>query len=263
MTQITSAILNAVNDLTAARAYGDGWLVTTPLTYSDGDAITILVEPVNHGFRVTDRAEALDRLTAWGVAHDSQRANAGVIAARNAAKLSPLGSHPTETATFVEESEVGHAVLSVAQAALRTEQLRWLAQDRPTSNFDERLANRVLTLAQSHDWQMRRRAEMTLRGGRTRRVTASVQGPRGTAYIQAVSDTDPDRSVQRCFYLFGRSVENKANKVSALAGDPSSWSRDFCDDLAEVSVLTFFEEATSLERELERITGDPVLPALA
>ena len=40
-TSITSALLKRINDVTSTHPYGDGWLVDTPLTYSDGDTITL------------------------------------------------------------------------------------------------------------------------------------------------------------------------------------------------------------------------------
>ena len=254
-TRLAASILHAVNDLTAVRAYGDGWLVDTPFTYSDGDAITVLVDPIGTGFRITDRAEALDRLSSWGVAPDSARAAAGIQAARDAGQLSPVASHTSETATIAEEADLGAAILAVGQAALRVEQLRWLAQDRPAINFDDRLATRVEMLSESHKWTMTRRAQIRMRTGRVRRVTASVQGPAGTAYIQAVSDSDQERSVANCYYLFDRSIERRDRRVSALAGDPGSWPSGLREDLEAVSLVTFFAEPTDLEATLERITG--------
>ena len=256
MTNIASSLLKAVNDLTGVRSYGDGWLVTTPLTYSDGDSVVVLVEPVNSGFRVTDRAEAFDRLIGWGVDPESGKAAQGVKAARSGARLAPLGgSDPTETATFGDASDLGIAILAVAQSAARVEQLRWLARDLPTLSFDDRLTNRIVTASRSHGWKYVRRAPLPLAHGRTKRVTASVSGERGTAFVQAVSDADYERSTINCFYLFERSLEARTSLVAALAGEAERWPQSLRDDLSEVGTVVFFAEPHALEAELERITG--------
>lgn len=259
--KIVASLLGAVNDLTLVRAYGDGWLVSTPLTYSDGDTVRVYVEPYNEGFRVTDRAEATDRLSMWGVVTDSGRARRGILAVRQAANLSPIGSDATETATVGDDRSLGHLVLGVAQAALRTEQLRWLARDLPAMKFDDRLSTRIEGLSRARHWNYVRRASMTLSHGRVKQVTAAVEGPEGKAYIQAVSNADVERSTINCFYLFDRSTELRDHKVAALAGDSGDWPDSLLGDLHEVSVVTFFADPHGLENELERITGGlaPVL----
>lgn len=253
-TKVAAELLKSFNDRTSTRPYGTGWLCTTPLTYSDGDAVRVLAEPLNEGFRVTDRAEAIDRLAVWGVV-DSARAVAGIQAARQAAHLQPLASHPSETATFGAPADLGQMILDVAIASMRIEQLRWLAQDRPTMTYDERLVERVRSLASTHNWRWDRRPEIRLASGRNRRITAAVTGTRATAYIQAVSDADRDRSVEKCYYLFDRATQPRDQKVAALAGAPSEWPGALADDLATVGVVTFFEDPSHIERVLEEITG--------
>lgn len=259
-TSPVGALLGAVNDLTSATPYGSGWLLDTPFTFSDGDRVSVLIDPLGSGFRVTDRAEAIDRLVMWGVSPDSKRANQAITATRQAAGLAPIGTEGKhQVATFGGAPELGAMVLAVAQCAVRIEQLRWLARDKPSMKFDDRLNERLLVVAHQHRWRYNRRAAIPLPGDRTRQVTAVVEGQRATAYVQAVSASDPEESVGRCYYLFDRAEVAKEQKVATLAGTPGDWSDGLRSDLEAVSVVTFFEEPNALERELERITGQAPL----
>lgn len=256
-----SSLLGAVNDLSSVTPFGSGWLVDTPFTFSDGDVISLHVDPLGDGFRVTDRAEALDRLAMWGVSIDSGRVAEAIKITRQAAGLVPIGTHsPYELATFGDARDLGSMILTVGQCAIRVEQLRWLARDRPSMKFDDRLGRRLEVISEQHRWRYRRRAEIPLPGDRTRRVTAVVEGARARAYVQAVSAADPEDAVGRCYYLFDRAEIAKDSKVAALAGTEQDWSEGLRSDLAAVSVVTFFEQPNSLEAELERITGAAPLP---
>lgn len=255
MRQLETAVLGAVNDHLSVRPYRGGHLVSTPLTYSDGDTITVFVETFAGAFRVSDRAEATDRLDSWGVHSEQGRAAEAIVAARRAASLNPFASEQEELSTICDVAELGATILAVAQAALRVEQLRWLAKDRPSLKFDDRLANRLVSVSSARHWRMTRRAKLPLAHGRTRMVTAAVEGLNGTAYVQAVSDADKERSVANCYYLFDRSTAPKSQRVAALAGAPDGWPTGLQEDLSDVGTVTFFADPLTLERELERITG--------
>lgn len=222
MSDKIATLLKAVNDLSSTIPYGDGWLVRTPLTYSDGDAVTVFVDPVNKGLRVTDRGEAIDRLSMWGVAGAATRARQGIVHVRHAHDLSPLGSTDEEMATFGNPADLGTMILDVAQASMRVEQLRWLALDHPTKKFEDRLSSRLESLASDHDWTIERRAGLPLPGDRTRQVTASVTGKRARAYVQAVGDSDRERAVANCYYIFDRALAPPRNQNSGL-GRTARW----------------------------------------
>lgn len=255
MTKLQGLVLNAVNDLVSVRPYRGGELVTTNLQYSDGDTIRIWVDPMNGAFRVTDRAEAVDRLEMWGVRASQGRAAEAIVTARASAFLNPYGAQAEELSTICTTDELGLTVLRVAAAALRVEQLRWLAKDQPMLKFDDRLANRLSNVASTRHWKMTRRAKISLDGGRTRQVTAAIEGESGTAWIQAVGNTDQDRAVANCYYLFDRSQAPKSHRIAALAGAATSWPNGLQHDLEQVGRVTFFEDALNLEHELEQITG--------
>lgn len=255
MTRLQASILNAVNDLVSVRPHRGGELVTTSLRFSDGDSIEIWVDRMSGSFRVTDRAEALDRLEMWGVRTNQGKAAEAIVAARTAAALNPFGAVPEELSTICSPEELGVTVLAVAEAAMRVEQLRWLAHDRPALKFDDRLAGRLESLSLSRRWRMTRRAKISIEGGRERRITAAIEGPHGTAYVQAVSDADKERAAEHCYYLFDRSEASKSHQVAALAGASRSWPSGLQDDLERVGRVAFFDDPLGLERELDAATG--------
>ena len=148
---VKSALLSAVNDWSTVIPLGEGGevLVRTPWSYSDGDTVTVLAEPYGSGWRVSDRAEARDRLAMWGVDASSGKVAQATSAILEGADLVATGSHPSEVATFGAPDDLGAMLLLVAQAAARIEGLRWLARDVPAATFEGRLAARVEALAQA------------------------------------------------------------------------------------------------------------------
>lgn len=248
-----TALLGYVNDQTAIRPYGEGVLVDLPLTYSDGDVVRVHVEPVSSGYRVSDRAEAVDRLEQYGVNAWTGRAATAIATTKLEANLNAINSAEQEIATFGDEAQVGAMIMAVAQTAVRVEQLRWLASPR-SRPYRERLYDRLHD-ASTRRWKIERNPTVRLQSGRIRPVTLSVQGERGTAWVQALSKSDQDSSVSHCYYLFDRSNIPKDSRVAALDGRKEDWPAGVADDLAVVGAVEFFDEPLELERELERIAG--------
>lgn len=252
-TNIRSSVLSEINDQLVTVEYGDGWLVQTPLTYSDGDTVSLFVEPFNGLFRVTDRAEAVDRLIDAHVDPDGGKAADGLTSAR--ARFTPLGSDRYEVATCVDQSRLGASIFDVAVAALRIEQLRWLARDLPVVTFEDKIVERVSRVARAHSWAFTTRPKVALRRGRRKRITAAVHGPQGDAWIQAVGGSDRNRAVESCFYTFANGSVPRERRVAAVAGAASSWDSGLIGDLEEVGRVAFFEVPHDLERVIEEAAG--------
>lgn len=125
--EAVGAILRTMNDLTVVRPYGDGLIVDLPLTYGDGDAVRVLVEPMGRGYRVTDRAVAATLLSMAGVNVMTGRPAEAFSEAIRGSGLNRVNAADGELATFGDASDLGRLVLDVAQASLRVDQLRWLA----------------------------------------------------------------------------------------------------------------------------------------
>jgi hypothetical protein len=251
-----AAVLGAVNDHTYAHPYGDGLLIDLSLTYGDGDAVRILVEPMGTGIRASDRATAASLLAMAGVDITSGRAAEAFAEAIRGAHLNGVGAHAGEIATFGSQEDLGSMILNVAQASLRVDQLRWLAHQQPAVTFAEQVTSRVESWA-GRQRQIERDPVIRLSSGRSRRVTVAVSGGGRTAYIQAVSARDRDRSTEHCYYLFGNANRiPKEQKIAALAGSHDSWPEANVAELTTVGVVQFFDELTGLERQL-----DAVVPA--
>lgn len=252
-TNIKTSVLSEINDHLVTVEYGDGWLIQTPLSYSDGDTVSVFVEPLNGLFRISDRAEAVDRLIEAHVDPDGGKAADGVHAAR--ALFSPVASDRYEVATCVEQGKLGESIFDVAAAALRIEQLRWLARDLPVVTYEDKLIDRVGAVARSHAWPFTRGPKVTLRRGRKKRITATVEGPRGETWIQAVAGNDRNAAAERCYYTFDRGQVPSDRRIAALAGTAATWDRALLDDLEEVGRVAFFDVPHSLEDVVEAAAG--------
>jgi len=247
---IIAAILRAINDHTVVHPYGDGLLVDLPLTYSDGDAVRVLVEPMGDGFRVTDRSTAAELLTLAGVSVAAGRPAQAFASAVRASGLNNIGAGPGELATFGTAEELGSLVLAVAQTSIRVEQLRVLAVRQPVVRFHEQVTTRVRQWAAAGR-QVRRDAPIQLRSGRTRVVTVRVSGGDRSAYVQAVSRRDPEHSAEHCYYLFGNSTVDPSDRIAALDGRADDWPAALIAEVASISDVQFFGEPLGLERRLE------------
>jgi hypothetical protein len=114
-----SAILHTINDQTVVQSYGDGLLVNLPLTYGDGDAVRVLVEPMGKGYRVSDRATATTLLSMAGVNISGTRPTEAFAEAVRLSGLNGINAAPGELATYGSAEDLGKLILDVAQASMR------------------------------------------------------------------------------------------------------------------------------------------------
>ncbi len=248
---VISALLSSINDEIVTHEYGDGLLVDLPLTFSDGDSVRLLVEPMGSGVRVSDQASAYERLLMADVNPDAGRAAEAISATIRTAGLSNVGGEADELATFGPLDDLGAMVLAVAQTAMRVEQLRWLAVRRAPTRFSERVMERVQAAAHQN-WRIERNASIPLTSGRERMVTLAVEAPNGTAYVQALSAKDREQSAEHCYYLFSWADVPSGTRVAALDGTSSNWPSELVSELSTVAEVEFFANTGSLERAVER-----------
>jgi hypothetical protein len=121
---VVRALLGVIDGRVVVHPYADSLLVDLPLTYSDGDSVRLLVEPLGSEARVSDRASAFERLILADVNTDTGRVAEAISATIRAAGLSNIGGEEDEIATFGPVEDLGGMVIAVAQAALKAEQLR-------------------------------------------------------------------------------------------------------------------------------------------
>lgn len=250
------AVLRAVNDDTTVQPYGDGLLIDLPLSYGDGDAVRLLVEPMGAGFRVSDRAAAVASLTLAGVNMGSDRVAEAFAEALRATDLNSFNAAPGEVATFGTAENLGRLILAVAQASLRVDQLKWLAPRQPGRRYVDRVTDRIMNWA-GRSRQVQRDAPIPLRSGRSRPVTVRVGNDGKAAYVQALSLRDPDQAAEHCFHIFGLSTVAKESRVAALAGSERDWPKEIVTEMRTVSDVEFFDDPLALENRLDRMVPPP------
>lgn len=255
-TNVIGAVLRAVNDNTVVHPYGDGLLVDLPLTYGDGDGVRVLVEPMGSGYRVTDRAAAASLLAMAGVNLFAGRAAEALRQIMAGGGLNGVNAAPGEITTFGTADDLGRLVLDVAQASLRTDQLRWLAPRQAGMRFVDRVADRVTVWA-GRGRQLQRDAPIPLESGRNRSVTLRVANDSKAAYVQAVSLRDPDQAAEHCYHVFGLAKIARESRVAALDGSARDWPAAIVAELRTVSDVEFFDEPLSLERQLDKLVPPP------
>lgn len=248
---VIGALLHSINDEITIHEYGDGLLVDLPLTYSDGDSVRLMLEPMGTGVRISDQAAAYERLLMAEVNTSSGRAADAIAATIRSSGLVNVGGEEDEIATFGPADDLGIMLLNVAQASMRVEQLRWLAVRRTPTRFADRVVQRVQSVAR-RDWRVERNAPLLLRSGRERSVTVAVETPAATAYVQALSAKDKDQAAEHCYYLFNWADVPSGSRVAALDGDPDAWPSALVTELATVADVEFFANTGAVERALNR-----------
>jgi hypothetical protein len=250
------AVLRAVNDHTAVHPYGDGLLIDLPLSYGDGDAVRILVEPMGDGFRVSDRAAAAALLSMAGVNVSQGRPAEAIAEAMRTSGLNGMNAQPGELATYGSAQMLGHLVLAVAQASMRVDQLRWLAVKQPPVRFPDRVASRIKAWA-GEGRRVQREAPVRLTSGRERQVTVRISSAENAAYIQAVSRRDQEQAAEHCYHIFSLSEVPQQRRIAALAGDRDDWSLAIIKELESVGDVEFFDAPHRLEQRIDRLVPPP------
>ncbi|MGW0821848.1 hypothetical protein [Streptomyces sp. NPDC002845] len=248
---VVAALLSSINDRILIHEYGDGLLVDLPLTYSDGDSVRLLLEPLGTGVRVSDQASAYERLLLADVNTETGRVAEAIATTVRVAGLANVGSEDDEIATFGPLEDLGTMMLAVAQASIRVEQLRWLAVRRSPVRFADRVVERVQSVAK-RDWRVERNASVRLRSGRERAVTVAVETATAAAYVQALSVKDKDQAAEHCYYLFSWADVPTRSRVAALDGKRSDWPSEILSELGSVADVEFFGKQGAVESAIRR-----------
>lgn len=241
--RIRAAVLGALNDSMVTEPYRDGVLVTPRLHYSDGDAVEVFVEEYGSGYRVNDRGATALRLQMAGVNLDSSKVTR---AWRQSLPPSMFDTDPSagEIATFATSEDAGAAILSIAEAMIRIDQLRYLAPTPKARPFKSTVAESVRSIT-PRSVPVQNEFRLGIRGGAHRiATTALVPNSQSPLVLQAVGGGSTiAEAVEHCYFLFGN-VDGvpKQHRVAVL---PSSDTDRFAHEaLAEVAQVAFLDDSS-------------------
>lgn len=249
--KIESALMRHLFETMPVRPYGDGFLVGTPLTYSDGDTVTVAVFPLNDAFKVTDRAEALDRLDEAGVAVGKQNRTGELIALlRRQARLAPINAHEAEIADLVTAEQIGPGVLRVAELAQRIEHLRWSLREAAPVPYRDVVISEATSLSKRHGWRVKPNAVVKLNEGQERRFTATVDVGHRRGFIQALSLTEKNTAVEHAYYMFSNLDADPKAKLAVFDTRRGPWPEAELSTIERQGTVVLYKQPRDLERAL-------------
>jgi hypothetical protein len=249
-TQIKKTLLSYVNDDVVVAPYGHGHLVTTPLRFYDDDRVTLFVEAYEDGVRVSDQGTTAMRLHMADVKLEASRI--AEVWRRCTATLAPhtLAGEDGILTAWGTEGELGRLLIAVAESALRVDQLRWLSTEHRPLMFRDRLVKKIIDVA-GDPKQVTPRTPLRQTSGRTRQVTAAVgDDPDSRVYVQAVSLSDQERSVEHCFYVFNHADISRQRVLAVAAGSQKNWSQELITELETVTDVAFFDDSGQVRKAL-------------
>lgn len=262
--RIASAVLSSLNDDLAVTPYAHGYLVSLPLFFFDDDRVKLFVEPFERGVRVSDRGLTAMRLVMSDVNVDSDRIGKA-IARSSSSALCQFDAHEGEIVAFGGEKDLADLIFGVGSAAIRLDQLRWMARERRPGTFREQVVDRLIEAVGGRENFITPNDTVRLRSGRTKQVTASVHKDKGglfdvehVVYVQALSGASREAreaAVDRCYHLFHLAEVNQEKLVAVASGSESDWPQPLIAEMSEVSTVAFFDDPG----RLSKLISDKVL----
>lgn len=199
-------------------AGGAGEVVTLPFAFSSGNLVQIRVTRVEEDrWLVSDRGVVAGELATLGVdlearqvAADSWQALVGNLRA-DPPVFRDVGTY--EIAGESSTDDLGEAVVSVGETAVRAEMLRVLAPGYRARSFKET----ILSRAGEHDLPFTPNAPMPTKHGGRRSVTVRIEAP-APVYMQAVSGkTSTIDGFDKAQAVFSSANVEKERLVAVLA----------------------------------------------
>lgn len=258
--QIESALMRHFFNTTPVRPYGDGFLVSTPLTYSDGDTVVVAVSPLGGAFKVSDRAEAMDRLDEAGVPlNKANRTNELITLLRTQAQLAPIDAHEAEIADLVDAESLAEGVMRIAELAQRIEHLRWTLRESSPMAYRDVLISEATSISSRHNWKIKPNTTVRLTSGQERRFTASVDVGSRRGFIQALSIADRNAAIEHAYFLFSHLDAELDSKLAVFDMRGTPWPESELRSLESESTVVRYESSRDLERALSALEA----PALS
>jgi hypothetical protein len=238
---VIDAIADGYRNSLASVPYEDGELISLPATFASGALVTVLATISGGVATVTDRGLTADELGDFGLDLSSGRAARSFIAVRDSTGLAPaFGAEEWEITARVDAADIAIAVQAVADAAIRADGLRALAQTERVASFAEKTIDRIsITTA------VVPRAKLPGKHGSDRKVTLSYLGRDSqNYYVQALAGRDNEtriRSYDHASGLFLGASPSITHRVALL--QHGRWERWQVENLTEVCKVIDEREA--------------------
>lgn len=250
-----SAILSAFNDDILTTPYGHGELVTLPLHYYDDDRVSVFVEEYENGLRISDRGMSLMRLHMAGLNLDATKVDEAWSRSIARVRKRDLVGEDGVISAFAEAGDVGRAILDVAEASLRVDQLRWMASEPRRGRFSDQVVRRVTDLVGGRA-TVTPNAAFQLTSGRTRQVTAAIgESVETRFYLQAVGGSDRasrEKSIEHCHFLFSLGTVERERKLAVVADGGTGWDTTVRQELGRVGQVAFYRDEVALKEVVSK-----------
>ncbi|OXM70722.1 MULTISPECIES: DUF1828 domain-containing protein [Amycolatopsis] len=250
-----SAIMSAFNDDILTTPYGHGELVTLPLHYYDDDRVSVFVEEYENGVRVSDRGMSLMRLHMAGLNLDASKVDEAWNRSVASVRKRELVGEDGVISAFAKPSDIGRAILDVAEASLRVDQLRWMASEPRRGRFSDQVVRRVTEIVGGRA-TVTPNAALRLTSGRTRQVTAAVgEAAESRFYLQAVGGSDRasrEKSIEHCHFLFSLGAVERERKLAVVADGGREWDATVRQELGRVGQVAFYHDENALKEVVSK-----------
>jgi hypothetical protein len=221
-TDFVASYLALLNNEFSCTELTDGrTLLQTPYTFSDGDAVEVVLSIRESWLALSDAGEALGRLAMSGVNLSSEGADEHISNVTNGYRVTKLAN---ELRIEGRPEEGPDLLLRLTASMLAIDALQVLRPARRTPQFSERLASYVASLSPD----VEKAFELRGRSGAVHRFTAHIGGVE-PLLIQGVAGGTSEagtRSVEHAFTMFSdvnTVYADRDRKLAVLSDDERGW----------------------------------------
>lgn len=230
---LVSEFTHAMRENLSQVAYGDGQLLTVPFTFSDGEAIQLLVREHGHGlYSISDRGQVADSLVLAGVNLEAKGVQASWKEITHNIEFPALESSSIyEIGIMIGHENLGEGISELISAILSAEGLRVAAKTKGRRTFKERVVQNTM----NHGLAVRPRDSLPTVFGHRRQVTLSMMaGPR-KYWVQTISGQgleDFDRTVS----IFGHAAADRGSLITLIDRNKrvEKWQSEALEEVSQV-----------------------------
>jgi hypothetical protein len=221
-TEVVASYLALLNSEFSCTELAEGQaLLQTPYTFSDGDAVEVVLSMRDSWLTLSDAGEALGRLALSGVNLSSEGAEEHISSTTIGYRVTRLANELRGESRLEDGPDL---LLRLTAAMLAIDGLQVLRPSRRTPQFSERLASYLASVSPD----VEKGFELRGRSGAVHRFTAHIGGAK-PLLIQGVAGGTSEagtRSVEHAFTMFSdlNSVyADRQRKLAVLSDDERGW----------------------------------------